>query len=199
MASVLHVQPASLLLHHATYIYIGRSLSAQCIIPHVPRSVFYSPQIAAETRPARRFKMGDKQDLAYGLCTTCFRIDFDSPDLRYTPRLIADVVSGCSDGCTFCGLLTYSLDLKSCMVDAADGCVMHVSLSRQNGHCNCNKMLYMSRLDGVDNRGCENQDCIIAELSGYKEEFTGYREDWRANLDITMLHGESNNLEGGKA
>lgn len=77
------------------------------------------------------------------------------------------------------------------MVNAADGCVMRVSLSRQNGHRRCNKELYILRLDGDGNRGCENQDCIIAEL-------TGYRKRWRANLDITMWHGKTNKSEGGK-
>lgn len=119
--------------------------------------------------------MDDDEYLTSGLCPACFCINLDSPDLSYEPRPVADIVAGCRIGCTFCGLLTFSLDLKFRMVDADDFSTTYVSLSGRD-----------------EDRDPENSDCIIAELHGYGD-------DVMATLDITILHGEHENSEDGKA
>lgn len=113
--------------------------------------------------------------LTHGLCPACFCIDFDSPDLSYEPRPIADVVTGCKIGCTFCGLLTYSLNLKYCMVDAKDVSSTYVCLEKYDG----------LRVD--------KQDYIIAVLYGYSENPV------TAKLDITVIRDQDETLEDGTA
>lgn len=120
-------------------------------------------------------KMDGDEHLTSGLCPACFCIEFGSPDLSYEPRPIADVLADCKIGCTFCGLLTFSLDLKFCMVDTKDISTAVVSLSRNHEH-----------------RGSGDQDCVTAALSGYASKRT-------ATFDITILHGEYENREDGKA
>lgn len=91
--------------------------------------------------------MASDGQLTRGLCPACFCIDFDSHDFSYEPRPVADVVAGCKNGCTFCGLLTYSLNLKFAMVTGGDDSTMCVRLSRHD-----------------QLRGADNQNCITAAL-----------------------------------
>lgn len=114
--------------------------------------------------------------LTYGLCPACFCIDFDSPDLSYEPRPIADIVTGCKIGCTFCGLLTYSLNLKYCMVDTTDVSNTYVCLEKSDGF-----------------RGVDKQDHIIAALYGYSGNPV------TAKLDITVIRDQDESSEDGTA
>lgn len=120
--------------------------------------------------------MDSDEYLTYGLCPACFCIDFDSPDLSYEPRPIADIVTGCKIGCTFCGLLTYSLNLKYCVVDAKDVSSTYVCLEKCDGF-----------------RGVDKQDFIVAVLYGYSESPV------TAKLDITVIRDEDENSEDGTA
>lgn len=120
--------------------------------------------------------MEDDECLTYGLCPACFCIDFDSPDLSYEPRPIADIVAGCKIGCAFCGLLTYSLNLKYCMVDGKDVSGTYVCLEKY----------YELRID--------KQDCIVAVLYSYSDNHHG-----TAKLDITVIGDHDETLEDSTA
>ncbi|KAL2286463.1 hypothetical protein FJTKL_06832 [Diaporthe vaccinii] len=115
--------------------------------------------------------MEDDEYLTYGLCPACFCIDLDSPDLSYEPRPIADIVAGCKLGCTLCGLLTYCLNLKYCMVDAKDVSSTYVCLEKYDG----------LRID--------KQDCITAVLYGYSDNPV------TAKLDITVIRDQDETLK----
>lgn len=124
--------------------------------------------------------MADDEYLTHGLCPACFCIDFDSPDLSYEPRAIADIVASCRMGCTFCGLLTFSLNLKFCVVDGRDLSSACVRLWRHN-----------------ENPGAENLDYITAELHG--------SENWRdplrpmtVMLDINILLDQGESSQNGE-
>lgn len=114
--------------------------------------------------------------LTYGLCPACFCVDFDSPDLSYEPRPIADIVTGCKIGCTFCGLLTYSLNLKYCMVDTTDVSSTYVCLKKYDG-----------------SRGVHKQDYIIAALYGYSEHPV------TAKLAVRVIRDQDESSEDGMA
>lgn len=136
-----------------------------------------SCQVRNSTRLSERSCSSMERDeyLTSGLCPTCFCIHLSRHYMSYKPRPIADVLADCKIGCTFCGLLTFSLDLKFCMAVIKDISTAVVSLSRNYEH-----------------RGSGDQDCITAELSGYGSKQT-------ANFEITKLHGQCEDWEDGKA
>lgn len=112
----------------------------------------------------------NRQHLTHGLCSTCFGIDLDRPDLWGKPYPIADIVAGFKIGCQFCGLLTFSLDLKQCMAKTEDVSNTYVSLK---------------------DSGAEDNNCIIAELRGYFETK-------RAIFDIAIIQKHIKSPEHGK-
>lgn len=126
--------------------------------------------------------MEDDGYLTDGLCPGCFTIDFDSTDLSYGPRPVTEIVAGCKIGCTFCGLLTYSLDLKYRMVDTEGDSIMSVCLSTRD-----------------QNGDPEYQGCLIATLCDYKPGNAMVPSDITVIFDIIILHDEHDSLEDGKA
>lgn len=116
--------------------------------------------------------------LTYGLCPSCFCIDFDSPDLSYEPRPIADIVASCKIGCTFCGLLTYSLDLKNFIARGGDFSTMGVYLSKHD------------RIIDAD-----NQNCITAVLYNSRYRAANHAT---ARFDVSIICDQDEASENGK-
>lgn len=125
--------------------------------------------------------MADDEYLTHGLCPACFCIDFDSLDLSYEPRAIADIVASYKIGCTFCGLLTLCLDLKYCMVDGRDLANECVRLSRDDGH-----------------PGADSPDSITAELYAFESWTDPLRDPVTVRLDIKILHDQWERSQSGK-
>lgn len=110
------------------------------------------------------------QHLTHGLCSACFTIDLDRAALWDKRYPIADIVDGFKIGCQFCGLLTFSLDLKQCMAKTEDVSSTYVSL---------------------ENSSAEDNNCIIAELHGYFEAKS-------AVFDIAIIQAHVESHENGK-
>lgn len=123
--------------------------------------------------------MASDEQLTYGLCPACFCVDFDNPGLSYEDRPIADIVAGSKIGCTFCGLLTYSLNLKNGMARSKDASMAWV---------------HLSRYDPL--RGADNENCITAESHDHSL-LASIGET--ATFDITIIRNQDETPEEGKA
>lgn len=115
--------------------------------------------------------------LKHGLCPACLRIDIDSYDCSFGFRPVADIMAGCKIGCTFCGLLTYSLNLKPLMVESKGISRARVQLVR------------------AFSPSANYPSCINAYLHTFKNWVSSRHS---VTLDITIIRNRDEISKGGK-